>query len=201
MRFKYYLRGAGIGIILTTLIFTISIAATKDHNTLTDAEIAARAEEMGYVIIGEDSKPEEEAEESTDSSNENVETDMKSAFTKEDKSASSEVSKIEEETEKLPNNTAENTSSKKSSDSVVEYKAFTISPGQSSITVAKNLYEAGLVSDEKEFSDYMDKLGVDNRLQSGSFYLSTDMSYDDIVAVLVTKQDLRENKTLPENAN
>ena len=40
MRFKYYLRGAGIGVILTTPIFTIAFAVYKP--TLSDDEIVQR---------------------------------------------------------------------------------------------------------------------------------------------------------------
>ena len=45
MRFKYYLRGAGIGVILTTLIFTIAFAVYKP--TLSDDEIMQKAEALG----------------------------------------------------------------------------------------------------------------------------------------------------------
>ena len=49
MRFKYYLRGAGIGVILTTLIFTIAFAVYKP--TLSDEEIMKKAEELGMEKI------------------------------------------------------------------------------------------------------------------------------------------------------
>ena len=42
MRFKYYLRGAGIGVILTTLIFTIASGDTS-------ATIAQHLQEVGLV--------------------------------------------------------------------------------------------------------------------------------------------------------
>ncbi len=46
MKLKYYLRGLGIGIILTTLIITIS----GSRNKLSDSEIITRAMELGMVM-------------------------------------------------------------------------------------------------------------------------------------------------------
>ena len=46
MKLKYYLRGLGIGIILTTLIITIS----GNRNKLSDSEIITRAMELGMVL-------------------------------------------------------------------------------------------------------------------------------------------------------
>ena len=48
MKLKYYLRGLGIGIIITTLVLMI---ASSGHKTeLTDAEIIARAEALGMIM-------------------------------------------------------------------------------------------------------------------------------------------------------
>lgn len=46
MKLKYYLRGLGIGIIVTAILMGI---ATKDKEELTDAEIKAKAAELGMV--------------------------------------------------------------------------------------------------------------------------------------------------------
>ena len=50
MKLKYYMRGLGIGIVLTTLILTINNPKEK----LTDAEVKARAESLGMVMKEED---------------------------------------------------------------------------------------------------------------------------------------------------
>ena len=46
MKLKYYLRGLGVGIVLTTLIITIS----GSRNKISDSEIITRAMEMGMVM-------------------------------------------------------------------------------------------------------------------------------------------------------
>ena len=48
MKFKYYLRGLGIGILISTIILSISFAMKK--NDLSDDEIIARAKELGMVM-------------------------------------------------------------------------------------------------------------------------------------------------------
>lgn len=46
MKLKYYLRGLGIGIVVTALLMGI---ATKDNGTMSDEEIKARAAQLGMV--------------------------------------------------------------------------------------------------------------------------------------------------------
>jgi len=48
VKLKYYLRGLGIGIIITTLVLMIAYSGHKTE--LTDAEIIARAESLGMVM-------------------------------------------------------------------------------------------------------------------------------------------------------
>ena len=48
MKFKYYLRGLGIGILISTIILSISFAMKK--NDLSDDEIIARAKELGKIL-------------------------------------------------------------------------------------------------------------------------------------------------------
>lgn len=75
MKLKYYLRGLGIGIILTTLIITISGSRKK----LSDSEIITRAMELG-MVMKEDPKgnldevmeaPEDTAEDTAEDISEN----------------------------------------------------------------------------------------------------------------------------------
>ena len=47
MRLKYYLRGLGIGIVVTAMIMGVS--ANGKTESLTDAQIIARAKELGMV--------------------------------------------------------------------------------------------------------------------------------------------------------
>ena len=48
MKLKYYLRGLGVGILVTTVILMIAFA--RHPQKLTDEEIIARAEMLGMVM-------------------------------------------------------------------------------------------------------------------------------------------------------
>ena len=49
MKLKYYLRGVGIGLIVATLILMIA-SSLHSNKDMSDAEIIARAEELGMVM-------------------------------------------------------------------------------------------------------------------------------------------------------
>ena len=51
MKFKYYLRGCGIGILFTTIILMISFHSGK--NQMTDSQVMERASELGMITTQE----------------------------------------------------------------------------------------------------------------------------------------------------
>ena len=63
--------------------------------------------------------------------------------------------------------------------------SFTINAGQSSDTVAFNLYSAGIVDDATAFNTYMVKNGYDSRLSTGTFKIKKNASYSEIANTLV----------------
>ena len=68
MRLKYYLRGLGIGVLVTTIILTI---AGNKGNKISDEEIKRRAEKLGMVMKEEQTLfPEKNTEGSTEESTE-----------------------------------------------------------------------------------------------------------------------------------
>jgi cytoskeletal protein RodZ len=173
MKLKYYMRGIGIGVIFATLLLTISFyfgSTGISSKEMTDEEIIEKATELGMVM------PEEDSEESEEEATEETEaTDSEAPSTEE------VTEETEEETE------VENEPVVESSETTVKYIPFTVNSGESSDTVAANLYNAGLVDSASEFNDYMNTLGVDNRIQSGTFYVRADSTYDDIIVLLVNK--------------
>lgn len=55
MRLKYYLRGLGLGILVTTIILMISFSGRK--NEISDEEIKERAEQLGMVMQEDETTP------------------------------------------------------------------------------------------------------------------------------------------------
>ena len=174
MRLKYYMRGIGIGVIFATLVLSISFYFGRtdfSSKEMTDEEIIEKATELG-MVMPEDEASEEETQDET---------------SEEDAAAPEEQPTEEAASEEIEETDAENEPVVESSESTVKYIPFTVNSGESSDTVAANLYKAGLVDSASEFNDYMNTLGVDNRIQSGTFYVRADSTYDDIIVLLVNK--------------
>ena len=66
MKLKYYLRGLGIGIIITTIVLMIAYSGHKTE--LTDEEIIKRAETLGMVMKEESLFPNSEMNKNTENS-------------------------------------------------------------------------------------------------------------------------------------
>lgn len=175
MKLKYYLRGAGAGIILATALFMLSSFYSDTYNNAAGETVTESSDEAEQT--GEDTLDTEEPTEEVASGVENVVEDVEGV-----------VSKVEEEVEAEAELTESDTDS---NDTEVTYIAFTVNGGDSSNTVASNLYNKGLVDDADAFNDYLNTLGVDDMIQAGTFYVKMGSTYDDLAAILVTKQENR----------
>lgn len=188
MKLKYYLRGLGIGIIITTLILMVTLSGGKEK--LSDDEIIQRAEALGMVMADteetknsdqntEEVKTQPETESETDSATEvQPETESESE-TAADAQPDTETNAGTEVTGEVSQEPVPAPDADTSSE-----VSFTVKSGESSDTVAFNLYKAGLVDDATAFNRYMVSKGFDSRLRTGNFEIKTGASYDDILKIL-----------------
>ena len=191
MRWKYYIRGVGAGILLATILLSVSFyfGGGYKNKELTDDEIIARAEELGMVMENTEESTDEEADDAESADGDADSTDEEESTTSEKPEEDMTLEEFVEEAESNPPEEKE--------DETVSYQAFTVSSGQSSNVIANNLYKKGLIDDASSFDKYLSQLGVDDRIQSGTFYVQVGCSYDDIVALLVNKE--ARTTTPPEN--
>ena len=191
MKLKYYLRGLGIGIIVTTLVLMVAFSGKKEK--LSDQEIMQRAEQLGMVMADE-GQTETGTEENTGTEAQpETEQDVQNteAGTEENADENTENASVPE-TEPQTEAAAEPAAPEDTTGNVVgEVKqetsgevAFTVKSGESSDTVAFNLYKAGLVDDATAFNRYMISKGYDSRLRTGDFKIRSGASYDEILKVL-----------------
>jgi hypothetical protein len=68
VKLKYYLRGLGLGIIITTLILTVSVRVRG--GIMTDDKVIERAAELGMVIPEESGENSQDTESNDTSANE-----------------------------------------------------------------------------------------------------------------------------------
>ena len=191
MKLKYYLRGLGIGIIVTTLVLMVAFSGKKEK--LSDQEIMQRAEQLGMVMADE-GQTETGTEENTGTEAQpETEQDVQNTEAGTEENADENTENASEpETEPQTEAAAEPAAPEDTTGNVVgEVKqetsgevAFTVKSGESSDTVAFNLYKAGLVDDATAFNRYMISKGYDSRVRTGDFKIRSGASYDEILKVL-----------------
>ena len=216
MRMRYYLRGLGIGIVVTALLMGFTKGGQKE--TLTDAEIVERAKSLGMVessVLSADLGNKEEI-----SVNDISEVDQQEAqqtqpetqtdnltqtdSEKETENNSSTQIDSEKEIEKdnpaktdLENNT-ENDKTKKTkpdaetvksdqADSAEKRYVVSIYSGDGSRTVANRLEEMGVIEDAAEFDRYLCQNGYDKRLTIGNHEIKAGADEKEIAEALVKR--------------
>lgn len=204
MERKYYLRGLGIGIVVTAIIMGI---ATSGKRGMTDEEIIARAKELGMVentVLSEKTEEEAETEAAVDIANAEdateksaIEETKKPETSEEQKeNTTEETKKPETSTEQKQNTTEETkkpetsteqqtTADKKEDITSAVVKTITVNSGDGSYTVAKKLAEAGVVTSAENFDTYLCQNGYDKKLRTGNFSIPADAS-DEQIARIVT---------------
>lgn len=182
MRLKYYLRGMGIGIIVTTVILMIVFSFHKGE-TLSDDEIRERAAALGMVMpeTKEDSgklsgqptsqKQEEPAGTDTAGADADPGTDTEPAA-KPDKT-----------------NGAAGDTSAQDDVQTVEQVEVSIVGGEYSDDVCKKLKRAGIIDDADDFNKYLAQGGYDSLIQPGTYVIPVDADYDTIVRMITEKKD------------
>lgn len=207
MKLKMYLRGLGIGIMVTALIMGI---ATKDGRPLTDAEIKAAAAKLGMVDsnalkltdlpqengskgsqpVGSDEAPDggtnsgsgeepsgEEGNTGGEAENSDGEETPDSA---EDPSGEDEnPGGIEN-----PSGEDENPGGTESASGEEETVKIIVSRGTGSRSVCNQLAEAGLIEDAAAFDQYLIESGYSKRISAGTFEIPKGASDEEIAKII-----------------
>lgn len=188
MKLKYYLRGLGIGIIVTAVI--MGIISGKER--LSDREIKERAAALGMVETAEpgNSLADLAAEASVsepETSDEPVKTPApEPESTMEPLETPSTVPTAEpaETSAPAPSEEPVETPSELPEGDV----AFIINSGESSYTICRKLEQAGLITSASDFDTYLYSNGYDRKLRAGSFVIPADSDQESIAKILTGGQ-------------
>ncbi len=182
MKLKYYLRGLGIGIIITTII--LSIVSGKDSKSMSDEEVIARASELGMVmeekndgLFGADTES-TETEEPQTSQTEEARTEVKETETQE--TESKETESREPETEVKETETGE----KQTEETEVETYTLVVQPGEVCRNVCEKLAAAGIVDDAEVLRKYLSEKNIADFISVGTYEVPMNASMEDIAAIL-----------------
>ena len=198
MKFKYYLRGCGIGILCTAMILMISFRS--DEGQMTDSQVMERTSELGMIAPGEIVPETENSQAAELTDTEKIVKKSETGKTKDTESVSETGEKNTEELEVVPDFDTEekNTDSKKdaskkddkSSDSKKTQKeekiVLEIKRGDVCRTISENLASIVMVEDAENFRKYMQKNGYDHQINVGSFELKKGMSYEEIAKTITS---------------
>lgn len=174
MKLKYYLRGLGIGMIVTALILGISFSNRQDQTSqiMTDDQIRERAAELGMVDSSEltlaalqnsEKQPTEGTPEETTQTQEqnNIEAELETTVP-----AEPEVTEAPQRTQTA---------------------SITIQRGDDSGSASRRLYEAGLVENAKAFDNYLCNNGYSRSINPGTYEIAPGTSEEEIAKIITGK--------------
>ena len=192
MRLKYYLRGLGIGIVVTAVIMGVS--AERQKPVMTDEQIIARAKELGMVeqegilaeIAGESVAAVDQTEEAKAEAPKQEEA---KAETPEQEEAKAEAPKQEEEKAEMPKTeTADQETAKPETVQKTSSVVVSIYPGEGSYTVSRKLAALGLVESADIYDKFLCQNGYDKKLCTGNYTITEGATADEIARILTKRQ-------------
>lgn len=208
MKLRYYMRGLGIGMLITALILILS---GRTSGQLSDEQIKARAAELGMVmedksvlkeseaspsamleeteekteeVEPEEVRPEEQAEKQQEPEETATESKVADQQETENDKPGEQVEKQQEpenvEPEEAKPDEAE-------SETQAETVTITVRSGASSVSVAKQIEDAGLVSSAGDFDRYLCQNGYDKKICVGTYTIPMDATEEEIARVITKK--------------
>ena len=218
MNLKYYLRGLGIGIVVSTLL--VGIAAKNQNETLSDEEIRQRASELGMVeasgILADEipsaEDDEQEKAEAAPTVAPTKESEEKEAPTvaptkapeekeaptaaptkePEEKEAPTAAPTKKPEEKETPSPTpvkeAEEKKSEISASEMTGTVTITVKSGDGSYSVCKKLEEAGVIESAAAYDNYLYQNGYDKRIIAAVYEIPVDADEEQIARIITGKK-------------
>lgn len=202
MKLKYYFRGIGIGVVVTTLVFMILISIHKNDGIQgTDAAVQDTESRTIAQLEADTQKPSAKTKEQKESGEEKTPNEKEEPENKAEPqdqktpAGSTEGEKTDaDKPAEPPENKTEPAApefelgSVPESAPVKEEKVrIEISGGQYSDVVCRKLEEAGLVDSAKAFNDFLVEKDYDNAILPGVYEIPKGATYEEIAVLLTTK--------------
>lgn len=217
MERRYYLRGLGLGILITAIIMG---AAQRGSKEMSDEEVRQRARELGMIENTVLSEPvaepeadaeqaetdlaaaEEKSEEAAPADTEPVTEDMQEAAADEqdtqeqtdaeDSQEQADAVDAQAEPEQADAQTASEEEAEQSTGAQSETKTaasgeaqiFTIDKGDSSVSVAQKLEQAGLISSAASYDRFLCDNGYDKKIRAGEYTIPADAGDEQIARII-----------------
>lgn len=166
MKLKYYLRGLGIGIIVTTIILVSCFSMQKPK--MTDAQIIEKASQLGMIMPEQDSVVAAETE-----TTEPEETQQKN----EQQVATEEIQQQTEQQTEVP---------KEQETEEAQQEPFTLVVNRGDVcrTMCENLAANGVIDDSEGLRKYLSEVGYASFISAGTYQIPYHASYEEITNIL-----------------
>lgn len=191
MRLKYYLRGLGLGIIFTCLMFMFFSNKKADNTDQMDInqQLETTTETLSNQTSGDDKNDtanDEAVSGSADVQNNTDAEDDVNAQNNADAQNTADNQTGASDTTDTSNQTDDsNITGETSTDDVQdEYVTLVIEKGDIARDVAESLYEDGIIDDAESFRKYLGETGVSRTLHAGEYNIKVGSTYEEIVELL-----------------
>lgn len=191
MRIKYYLRGLGLGIIFTVIIFSISGNNHNDSNK--NKEPVENTENETNRIIEEDNTENIIKDEINTENTESSEIINSEAVNNTEAETLDENNEVGQQDISVQQDLSGQSSSQEQDIAeeppVVEPQlvTITVNRGDYCRAVAQKLQDAGLVANGEDFRVYMGNIGYGSSIHNGDFQIPMGATYEEIANILVGK--------------
>lgn len=164
---KNFIRGMGVGILFTTIVFAIAYMVNGDG--VSDEEIMRRAAKLG--MVKEQQSVISNKEQPAEASGAGVQVTGEAAALPQP-----------EETADMPYEQRELSVTGSSAE---ENVPFVIQGGEDGKSICRRLEDAGVVQSASEFNLYLQQHALQNNIAVGNFQLRKNMSYEEVVNIIV----------------
>lgn len=191
MRLKYYLRGLGLGIIFTCLMFMLFSNKKADNTDQMDInqQLETTTETLSNQTSGDDKNDtandevvsgSADVQNSTDAEDDvNAQNNADAQNTADNQTGASDTTDTSNQTDDS------NITGETGTDDVQdEYVTLVIEKGDIARDVAESLYEEGIIDDVESFRKYLGETGVSRTLHAGEYNIKVGSTYEEIVELL-----------------
>lgn len=191
MRLKYYLRGLGLGIIFTCLMFMLFSNKKADNTDQMDVnqQLETTTETLSSQTSGDDKNDTANDEAVSDGAdvqnNTDADTDVNAQNNADAQNPADNQTGASDTTD-TSNQTDDSdiTGETGTNDVQDEYVTLVIEEGDIARDVAESLYEEGIIDDVESFRKYLGETGVSRTLHAGEYNIKVGSTYEEIVELL-----------------
>lgn len=174
MKLKYYLRGMGIGIIVTTIILAISFSQRKVE--ISDEQVMVRAAALGMVMPEEQGAGTETTEAETEVQTEQMEQMEQMVQTEQMEQTSEDL-----QTEDM---NSEGTEAAVTTEQNGTYR-LVINKGDVCRIVCETLQENGVIDDAEALRKHLFELGYANSISTGAYDVPYGLTMEEVAEIIV----------------